>query len=177
MSHALYDITPDFRPNAYDSQVGKGILRYEGTPEAIRYFARVCGKLSDSAYWFFLSTLWVSYSGGVDLNLWRRLFSSKRPLRKTSVMKPSELKGFEKLPEVITVYRASKPGDKDWINYTTSLGTARIFATVNGGEINRYEVQKSDCIAWFKRRGECEIIMLDPSKAMLKGPEAILPNE
>jgi hypothetical protein len=111
------------------------------------------------------------------LNLWRRLFSSSRPLRMTSIMKPSELKDFERLPDIITVYRASKPGDEDWINYTTSLGTARIFATVNHGEINRYEVQKADCIAWFKRRSECEIIMIDPSKAVLKGTEAILPTE
>jgi hypothetical protein len=45
MSNMLYDVTPDFRPNVYDSQVGRGILRYEGTPEAIKYFARVCGRL------------------------------------------------------------------------------------------------------------------------------------
>ncbi|WP_197080911.1 hypothetical protein [Gordoniibacillus kamchatkensis] len=72
--NALEDISPDFKPNAYDAYVASEIIKYEGTPYAIIRFTQLCLGLYDNAFWFFLSTLWVSYSGWSDLNLWRKHF-------------------------------------------------------------------------------------------------------
>lgn len=84
------DISPKFKYNAVDAEIGKRIIALEETPEAIKYLSKVCDKLTDYAYWFYLSTLWVSYTGFSDLNLWKELFSAKRKDRVDCIMKPSE---------------------------------------------------------------------------------------
>lgn len=158
----MNDISSHFRWNPYDATVAKGILKYEGTPEAIKYFARVCDKLSDYAYWFLLSTLWVSYTGYSDLELWKQLFSSGRSKRKKSIMKPSEVKAYDYLPYFVTAYRAHRPNETDWIAYTLNKDTAFRFASERGvSSISEYKTKKTDITALFLRRGEDEIIVLD----------------
>ena len=76
------DISKEFKWNPCDAIIGRKLIELEETPEAIKYFAQRCNELTDYAYWFFLSTLWVSYSGHSDLELWKRLFSSDRSKRK-----------------------------------------------------------------------------------------------
>jgi hypothetical protein len=140
------------------------VIQYEETPEAIQYFSRMCDKLTDYGYWFLLSTLWVSYTGWSDLEQWKLLFSSQRPKRKKSIMKPSELQALEALPYHIEAYRAPRPGEQDWISYTLSLDTAAKFATRRRPEeIVKYQVRKRDVLALFLRRGEQELIVLDKS--------------
>ncbi len=159
------DIYSGFNWKPYDAKVGKGIIEREGTPEAIKYFSEVCEGLTNYGYWFFLSTLWVSYSGHSDLKLWKQLFNSKRPKRKKCIMKPSELKVFEQLPYFITVYRAHRPNEKDWIAYTLDPLIATRFANERGvNTIGEYKVKKRDVLALFLRRGEKEVIVLDKTK-------------
>lgn len=162
------DISPDFRGDKSDSQVLRKILPHEATPEAIKLFARHAWKLTDYAYWFGLSTLWVSYTGWSDIELWKRLFSSKRSGRETSLMKPSEWGAFQSLPDPLTLYRAHRPGEQDWISYTISPGKAAEFAVrrqVN--TISEYRVAKADALCLFLRRQEYEVIVLDRTKAEL----------
>ncbi|MCL6441858.1 MAG: hypothetical protein K6T83_00085 [Alicyclobacillus sp.] len=160
------DVSDDFEWNAYDAYVARELLKREATPDAIKYFASVCNKLSDYAYWFFLGTLWVSYTGYSDLNLWKRLFSARRPRRKTSLMKPSELRVYEQLPNTLTVYRAHRTGEKDWISYTLDREIAARFAHERGvSEIVQYRFEKRHAIALFLRRDEEEVLMLDKRKA------------
>lgn len=163
----LQDVSKDFVWNAYDAAIGKQLIRLEATPSAIVYFSRVCDNLTDYGYWFYLSTLWVSYSGWSDLNLWKELFSSNRPKRKTSIMKPSELKQFKKLPPVITAYRAHRENETDWISYTLNLTTAKRFARErNVTKVSKYLIKKKDVLALFTRRGEDEILLIDKTKAL-----------
>jgi hypothetical protein len=159
------DIAGNYKYNAHDAKIALEILKYEGTPEAIVYFSKHCDSLTDYNYWFILSTLWVSYSGHSDLNLWKRLFGSDRPRRGISIMKPSERKAFRRLPYFITVYRAHRRSESDWIAYTTDKQTAFRFARERRiNEIAEYVLKKRDVIGYFSRRGESEIIMLDPQK-------------
>jgi len=161
------DISSDFKSSfSYDAKVGKKILKYEGTSEAIFYFNKVKNKLSDYAYWYFLSTLWVSFSGNTNINLWIKLFSSKRPRRETSIMKPSELIKYEQLPDIIEAYRAHRENETNWISYTINPFTAAKFAIHRkSNEIKKYNIKKRDIIALFLRRNEYEIICLDKNKA------------
>lgn len=156
------DISSAFRPSVKDSAIAETLIKLEGTPRAIEYFATKCDQLTDYSYWFFLGTLWVSYTGWSDLQLWRRLFACKRPSRAVSLMKPSELAALKELPNRITAYRAPRPGEQDWISYTLSLDTASLFALKRRSvEIVRYQIRKGDVLALFLRRGESELIVLD----------------
>lgn len=159
------NISPRFKPNDRDAEILTYLLRFEETPQAIEEFARLCNGLSDYGYWFGLSTHWVSYTGFSDLRLWRYLFSSPRPFRDECIMKPDELKAFRRMPTEIRIFRAHRAGETDWIAYTTRLDRAKAFlAKRPGGRIQAYMVKKSDCLAYFTRRGESEIIVLDRSR-------------
>lgn len=158
----MNDISSNFVFNFYDSKVAKGLIQRDGTPEAIRYFEENCDGLTDYAYWFFLSTCWVSYSGWYDLQDWKKLFSSNRPKREKSIMKPSEVKRFKQLPFEIKCYRAHREGETDWISYTTDINVAVKMAIHRDvHEIKEYRVKKKNVLAYFLRRGESEIIVLD----------------
>lgn len=160
------DISKKFCFNGYDASVARVLIALEETPEAIIYFSEVCDKLTDYAYWYFLSTLWVSYTGHSDINLWKKLFSAKRKFKAISIMKPSELEEFNKLNSNIEAYRVHRNGEEDWIAYTLSLDIAKRFAEERNVEaISKYRIKKKDIEALFLRRGEQEIILLDKSKA------------
>lgn len=159
------DISPLSKPNFTDSKIIKKIMRHEKTGRAIVEFDKYKSKLSDYGYWFVLSTLWVSYTGWSDLRLWKRLFNSNRPSRKLSIMKPSEVRKFDQLPESLSVYRAKREGELDCIAYTLNPEIASTWAVKRGvSEVHCYEVNKQDVLALFLRRNEHEIIVLDQSK-------------
>lgn len=155
-------------PNKNDSDVGRLLIQHEATGKAIRLFDKHKKRLTDYAYWFYLSTCWVSYSGFSDLNLWRQLFSSSRPNRKLSIMKPSEVVAYELLPDEFVIYRAKRDGEKDWIAYTLNPETAAKMALQRKvSVIHQYKVKKKEVLALFLRRGEAEVIILDKSKPEL----------
>ncbi len=159
------NVSTAFVPNQTDNFIIRNLLAYEGTPMAITKFKECCNELSDYAYWFMLSTLWVSYSGFSDLELWKELFSSNRPNKSISLMKPDELSALKKLPNKITVYRAHRQKETDWIAYTLDKNIADRFARERGtSEITAYKVKKIDILAYFTRRGEQEIIVINKSK-------------
>ena len=158
----IKDISSCFKYNFKDKLIGLQLIKREETPEAIKYFSENCDKLSNYAYWFFLSTLWVSYSGQSDIELWKKLFSSDRPQKLKSIMKPSELKEYNYLPHIVTIYRAKRKEEKQWIAYTLDLEIAKRFANERKvDKVTKYEVKKNDILALFLRRGEKEIIVLD----------------
>lgn len=173
------DISPNFaRYSDYDKWVGRHLIKHDKSPEAIRFFARHHKELTSYAYWFYLSTLWVSYTGWSDLSLWKQLFSSPRKNRKTSLMKPSEVAALAHLPEVACVYRAHRPEETDWIAYTLSFEKACEFAARRRSPvIRRYDVDKEDILALFLRRGEFEVLVLDRNLPRLSETFPVLYRE
>jgi hypothetical protein len=162
----LDDISPNWNGStAGERRVLSELLHYEATPFAIIRFADQQHLLSDYWYWFTLGTLWVSYSGRSDLELWRKLLCSSRSKRQTSLMKPSEWVKFKDLPSTFTAYRAHRPNETTWISYTIDRELAEQWAEERGGYVRTYRLKRSDCLALFLRRGEQEILMLDPNKA------------
>jgi len=162
----LKDVSPDFQWNKKDWQTVQKVLPHEATPEAVNAFTRYAYRLSDYGYWFLLSTLWVSYTGWSDLELWKQLFSSSRGSQATSIMKPSELDVFRSLGDQLTLYRAHRSGETDWISYTLSPMKAAEFAARRGvDQVKEYRVAKVDALCLFLRRGEFEILVLDKDKA------------
>lgn len=165
------NISPDWRGStrAEKRAIAK-ILEHEETPRAIQVFARESKQLGDYWYWFTLSTLWVQYTGFSELDLWRRLFRAKRPNRLTSLMKPDELEMFNRMPEKVLALRAHRPGEQDWIAYTLDAQIAARFAAERGVErVAMYEIPREKVYALFLRRGEKEILVLDPRDATFLG--------
>lgn len=159
------DISKYFAWNLADDTVARQLIAREGTPEAITYFAEHCNGLTDYGYWFMLSTLWVSYTGFSDLRLWKKLFSASRRHREACIMKPSELRQYKMLPYHVTAYRAHRVGEMDWISYTLDLDKAKQFANHRGvHEVKEYRIRKRDILAYFTRRGENELLVLDKEK-------------
>ncbi|MCJ7969033.1 MAG: hypothetical protein MUW51_08755 [Lactococcus lactis] len=69
------------------------------------------------------------------------------------------------MPNKITVYRAHRQKEADWIAYTLDKNIADRFARERGtNEVTAYKVKKSDILAYFTRRGEEEIIIIDKAK-------------
>lgn len=162
------NISPDWIGSTRkERRIIQSILKREATPAAITYFEKHCSELGDYWYWFILSTLWVSYTGWSDLNLWRKLFSSNRPNRMTSIMKPDELSEFNAMPDTIIGLRAHREDETDWISYTLSPERVSMFAKQRGvKKVTPYEIQKKDVLAYFTRRGEFELIVLNKSKVV-----------
>jgi hypothetical protein len=160
------DISPDFVYNEADARIGAMLINLDKTPQAFETFCAHAHELTDHAYWFYLGTLWVSYNGWTDLAEWRKRFLSGRRLRKTSLMKPSEVVAFERLPKRITVYRAHREGETDWMSYTLDPTIAARFARERGvDEITEHQLLKRDILALFLRRGEAEVLALWPKEA------------
>lgn len=163
------DVSPLFQLDERSSAILVDILPYEGTPEAIFRFADCCDGLTDYWYWFMLGVLWVNYTGWSSLDLWRELFASRRPNRQQCLMKPHELREFRGMPERLTVYRAHRREEQDWVSYTLSLETARRFLESRPeGHVTEYTVRKRSVLALFLRRGEQEVLVLDRRDARRK---------
>lgn len=160
------DVSRYYRPNMLDQNVAVEISRHWETPETIRVFARRCGQLTDYSYWYLLGTLWVCYTGFTDLSMWKELFSADRRHRKDCIMKPSEVRAYDGLPYILTAYRAHRAGETDWISYTLDLDRAKKFANQRGvHEVKEYRIRRRDVLAYFTRRNESELLVLDKEKA------------
>lgn len=164
------DISPAFAWNRMDAEIAAKLVKIDDSPRAIKCFRNNRQYLSNYAFWFYLSTLWVQRTEGTDLEEWKRYFSSDRPDRDRCIMKPSELRALSALPDVITAYRAHRPGETDWIAYSTSIDAAARFAIQRGvRELSQYSIQKADVLAYFTRRKENELIVLDKARAVMVG--------
>lgn len=160
----MRNISTAFKYSASDAEIMKKLL-VTNPDEQVDYFERISNQLSDYAYWFLLSTMWVKEAAIAPISEWKRLFSAKRPNRSISLMKPDEMVLFKKLPNKLTVYRAHAD-ETDWISYTLNPQIAVKFANIkNVNEVAEYKLKKHDCVALFLRRDEMEVLCMDKELA------------
>lgn len=171
----MKNISTGFKYNETDARLMSIIMTTQ--PERkIEVFQEMANQLSDYAYWFLLSTMWVKDSNYAPISVWKKLFNEKRMNKAISLMKPDELTALKNLPSKLTAYRAHSKDESDWISYTLDLKTAIEFAKRKQvDEIVEYKMKKHDCQALFLRRGETEIICID--KTLAKKKRVILINE
>lgn len=155
------NLSTAYRFNKSDARIITNLITAEAEIQ-IDLFQKNSLQLSDYAYWYLLSTLYVNDSSIASVSTWKTLFQEKRPNRSISLMKPDELSEFKKLPNKLILYRAHSKDETDWISYTLNLETAIRFAKgkkVN--EITEYRVKKNQCLALFLRREENEILCMN----------------
>lgn len=171
----MKNISTSFKYNERDARLISIIMTTQ-PGEKMEVFLELANQLSDYAYWFLLSTLWVKDSNYAPISVWKKLFSGKRRNKAISLMRPEELTAFTNLPSKFLAYRTHSKNENDWISYTLDLKTAIEFAEMKKvNEVVEYKIKKHDCLALFLRRGETEIICLD--KTLAKKKRAILINE
>lgn len=161
----MRNVSTAFKYSESDAKLISAFMHTEPRNQ-MEFFRNIAEQLSDYAYWFLLSTMWVNESNVAPISVWKELFSSKRSNRSVSVMKPDELTAFKRLPSKLKVYRVHSEAAPDWISYTLDSKTAIQFSGIKDvREFTEYRVKKYDCLGLFLRRGEAEIVCLDKELA------------
>ena len=103
MKQKYKNIKPSEHVSKYDEAVGLklGELAKTEPQSLIKNFNSYKDRLSNSAYWYILATMWNSYHQiGSDAD-WVELFSCKRINRKKGMMKSDELRKWNGLPNQV----------------------------------------------------------------------------
>ena len=127
-------------------------------------FIKYNSRLSHYGYWYMLGLLWNSFAGPRNdegrLNEWMKLFGHNRPKRNACLMKPDEATQLRNLPKKVKVYWDSKR--KTGISYRIEKATLPV-EPFNPKDYEAYaEIDRENIIALFNRRGETELIILNP---------------
>ena len=146
-----------------DSDIAKELIYLADVKGDLRAlvaaFYEYRNKLSHPRYWDLLRTVWITAGMPENYELFRSLFSSKRPFR-YFVMTPEDEAFLGALPNEITVWRASKGPEDRGLSWTLDEKFAAEYAEKKGRVLIERQVQKKDVFAYFNRRGESEIIIL-----------------
>jgi len=126
---------------------------------AVEVFFENKHRLSDPCFWEILRTLWIANGKMQNLDIFKRLFLSKRPF-KYFLMTIEEDAAFKALPDPVTAYRAPAKENDVGISWTLSREFVERYAKHIGREVVERQFPKSVITAYFNRRGEQEIIIL-----------------
>ena len=147
--------------NAIDSKIAR-ILAIMPKEKMINVMERYQHDFfDDSNYWNMLGTAWKAGGCFKDQPRWIKLFQSQRR-NKNKIMKSSERREFNHLPNIVTAWRAY--ADESEIEHSICWSTDQKFveqyAKAKGGlNIAKRSFKKADIFAFFNRRNESEILV------------------
>ncbi|HEY1603668.1 MAG TPA: hypothetical protein VGG64_28965 [Pirellulales bacterium] len=116
----------------------------------------------DEDFWRLLGKIWIdSEFLWQEMKLWKSFLSATRSMRH-HIMEKDDRKAFEKLPDVLTIYRG---GEHNGLSWTVDKAKAKWFAKrlcfgTNKPVVRTGTCQKKDVIAYFNGRNEKEIVIL-----------------
>jgi hypothetical protein len=139
-------------------------------PYRMNIFESIAHRLSDDEYWSILGSILVDTE-----NFWQfsslatRLISSSRPGRE-NLMEEEERIALAGLPDILTLYRGCSSHNRRGWSWTLDKEIAIWFSRrqrMRGEDIVLTgTAHKKDVVAYFKGRGE-EEILIDPRKVIL----------
>lgn len=133
-------------------------------PYLLTFFKYTKDFLSNEDYSEFLSTVWTytEYPNN-DTNVsTRELLSYFNKSDKNILMSKDELEAYNKLDDLIAVYRGVKPGAKvKALSWTTDKKVAKWFADryEKNGKVYKAVIDKKDVLAYFLNRNEYEVVV------------------
>lgn len=133
-------------------------------PYLLTFFKYTKDFLSNEDYSKFLSTAWTytEYPNN-DTNVsTRELLSYFNKSDKNILMSKDELEAYNKLDDLITIYRGVKPGAKvKALSWTTDKKVAKWFADryEKNGKVYKAVIDKKDVLAYFLNRNEYEVVV------------------
>lgn len=147
-----------------DGQVAKELIYFSDVDQNRRLlvgaFMEHRHRLSDQRYWEFLRLVWIR-AGSIELiPTFKTLLSSKRPFR-FWIMSPEEEAELAALPDPFTAWRAPRPGGDEGISWSVEKSFVEEYAKANGREVIERTIPKSLVSAYFNRRGEGEVLILE----------------
>ena len=121
-------------------------------------------EIDDNTYWSLASDVWIDTENAwQNIGSWTELFGSDRASQH-SLMNEEELQLFTSLPDTLTIYRGCrKDVNEEGLSWTLDRSRAQWFADRHGHDdrtLLTREINKSEVIAVFTRRGEEEVIVL-----------------
>lgn len=152
-----------------DLRIFKQLVAHENNSKILIKFARNINNLSNYGYWRILSSLYIKGGYCIPLEAWKKMFSMAKDNKEIGLMTKKELKVYHSLPKYVKAYRIHKTNENDWISYTLSFRTALNFVKdyseqCTYGGTDSCLINKDDISAYFDRRNEQEIIVLDKNK-------------
>lgn len=133
-------------------------------PYLLTFFKYTKDFLNNEDYSKFLSTAWTytEYPNN-DTNVsTRELLSYFNKSDKNILMSKDELEAYNKLDNLIDVYRGVKPGAKvKALSWTTDKKVAKWFADryEKNGKVYKAVIDKKDVLAYFLNRNEYEVVV------------------
>lgn len=132
-------------------------------PYRLQAFQECENDMDDKTYWEQLGDIWIdSENIWQNQDEWLDCLHSSRPDREY-IMDDEDREEFNKLPDTFTIYRGYDKRNKNGFSYSLDKTKAQWFASRFGGaktNLKTVEAKKSDCVGYFGRRGEKEIIYL-----------------
>lgn len=131
-------------------------------PYRFNAFVDIMDNLTDAEYWEILGHVWEN-SENIWQNKkgWIKLLTNRE--NSLLMMDEDELKVYNSLPNIVTVYRGYIPNkNKNGLSYSLDKDKAVWFSERFGknGAVFTKQVIKSDIIAYKNGRGEKEVIIL-----------------
>lgn len=147
-----------------DAKIGKKLVHAwdveHDSAKVLQIFLKYKDLLSNERYWELLRTVWIMCGKLKNTELFRKLLSSKRPMR-YYFSTPEEIETVEKMPDKITVCRATNDENDGGIAYTNSCEYAQWYQEeFEKNMIVTREIDKSDIFAFIGRNKENEILIL-----------------
>lgn len=133
-------------------------------PYLLTFFKYTKDFLSNEDYSEFLSTVWTytEYPNNDTNVTTRELVSYFKKSDKNILMSNDELEAYNKLDDLVTVYRGVKPGAKvKALSWTTDKKVAKWFADryEKNGKVYMAVIDKKDVLAYFLGRNEYEVVV------------------
>jgi len=169
--NGLHNMQYQAKEAAYDAAIAEehwdgAVFAYTERPYRVPVFDSLAAYLTDEDYWRMLAELWIDQENPEDFaDEWRERFNADRPGRE-NMMTPDEQIALSMLPARVTIYRA---GIGSHVQAGLSWSTSRETAEWFGKRFNsrhplfRAHIAKKDIAAYWIRRGENEVLVLDPS--------------
>lgn len=175
--NGLHNMQYQARKAAYDAAIAEedwdgAVFAYTERPYRVPVFDSLAAYLTDEDYWRMLAQLWIDQENPEDFaDEWRGRFNADRPGRE-NMMTPDEQIALSMLPEPVTLYRAGiiyRVGIDGRVQAGLSWSTSRETVEWFGKRFDsrlplfRAHIAKKDIAAYWIRRGENEVLVLDPS--------------
>lgn len=131
-------------------------------PYRPQVFDELCHRMSDAEYWRLAGAVYVDQDDrSPHEETWLARFRENRTHREL-LMEAQEWQDLAALPDKVVIYRA---GERWGLSWTTYLEKAEWYANRFGLELPvwRSSVRKQNIFAYFTRRGESEVVLLERS--------------
>lgn len=138
---------------------------YTARPYRTDTFDMLAPLMSDRQYWRVLSGVWIDQENPEDFTEeWRDRFNANRA-HKAMLMTPEERQEYSQLPERVPIYRADIVENPSGLSWTTDPRVAEFFSKrfKSNHPIREAYIDKRNIAAYWTRRGESEVLVLDTS--------------